>query len=580
MSVKLTTILNTLFLFSALTALAKNNVKTEAKSNISSQKNFVGVKSKVFTGSKAAVASEHKICSDIGLEMLTRGGSAMDAAISAAICLGSINCFASGIGGSMVMLVKRKKDGRVDLISGQETAPKVAQLNMFRQSPSPHSTVKGASAIAIPGELRALQLAYTKYGGRLPWRELLEPSVKLNKQGFKVTKLLAKHIRLNGDYIKKDPALKSVFMKDGRLLLEGDLCKRPVYANTLSIIANKGVDALYAGELTNKVVAEISKMGGNITKLDFAAYKAQSSSPLQMTFNGHTIVTGPVSAGGITLTSVLEILNGVKLEKESDPDSYHRIVEAFRFAFAQSSKMGEVENMELGKILEKALDQARIAMKNGLSDYETFPPAYYHPVYDFVDSSGGSALTVVSASGEAVSLVTSINSSFGAKVGSISTGIIWNDSMNEFSIPGTVNLFGFTSAPSNYIAPGKKPITFSTPILVLNPKKNLVMAIAASGGTKSITSAIQVLIRILRMNQTLEAAVNAPRLHNQLFPNKLEIEENFDPAISLSLEERGHDIDILKVTDLGLGAVQAIQAFNGRLYAVSDARKFGEASAK
>lgn len=533
---------------------------------------------KLITGRKGAVATEHKTCSDIGLSMLKQGGSAVDAAISAALCVGSIDSFASGIGGGGFMLVS-DKHGKADFFNFRETAPAASHQDMFKGHPE--KSLTGPLSIAIPGELRGFELAHKSHG-KLPWKKVVEPIVKLNRDGFKVTALLAKYIKSSGDDIKKDPALSAVFVRNGELLKEGDVCKRPAYAKTLEIIAKKGVDAFYKGELTAKMVAEIRQLGGIITEEDFHSYKAERSRPLVTNFNGRQIITTPPPTSGAILISFLNILEKMNLKKvngDFDVRSYHSIVEAFRFAYAQRSKLGDPSMVDLSKILPKILSKSNAAaMRANISDSQTFPPSYYHPDFDTVHSAGTTSLSVIAPNGDAVSLMSTINYYFGSKVGSVSTGVIWNDEMDDFSTPGSSNVFGFPASPNNYVQPGKRPLSSGVPTLVVKDGR-IEMSIGASGGSRIISSVAQVLLRSLTIDQRLDDAVNAPRIHNQLFPDTLILEADFDKKISAALATKKHNITLLK-PDETQSTVQAIQVKNGRLWAVSDGRKYGEASAQ
>ncbi|KAL1917076.1 uncharacterized protein VTP21DRAFT_5274 [Calcarisporiella thermophila] len=525
---------------------------------------------KVHTG---AVAAEVIECSEIGVEILKKGGNAVDAAIASGLCVGSINMFSSGIGGGGFMLI-RSANGSSELIDFREEAPIAANKSMYIHDPKLAQT--GGLSVGVPGEIKGFELAHSRHG-KLPWKDIFAPIIALNRYGVKVGPELARRIRIfesllsTGDWA-------ATFAPNGTLLAEGDLLLRPNLANTLETIANEGADAFYTGKIADHLIERIQSTGGVLTREDFAAYRAIIREPISTYYHGRKIITGPAPTSGPVLIAVLNILERYNLKVGGlNEVNLHRIVEAFKHGFAARTELGDPEyinNKErMAEILTKGwADRVR----RNISDERTFDPLYYNPKYDTIENHGTTHLSVVDKDGMAVSLTSTVNLEFGSKVIDPVTGVILNDEMDDFSIPGQPNEFNLYPSPFNYPTSHKRPLSSSVPTFV-ERDGNFELVLGASGGSRIITATLDVLLNVLDFNMDLLHAVETSRVHHQLLPNVAVVESGFPAELIEGLVSRGHNVTIRDIRK-PLSEVQAVQRISDTIYAVSDSRKHGIAA--
>ncbi|KAK3565489.1 hypothetical protein QTP86_010872, partial [Hemibagrus guttatus] len=394
--------------------------------------------------SKAAVAADAGACSEIGRDMLKRGGSAVDAAISTLLCVGLFNPQSMGIGGGHYFIIYNSSTGKVETINARETAPLRATGDMFRHDTE--LSKKGGLSIAVPGELRGYELAHRRHG-RLPWRELFEPSIQLARDGIRVSRALAKPMRENKETIQDDPVLCEVFCDSNKTILrENDTIRFPRLADTYERIAKGGADVFYKGSMAETIVKDIQAAGYNFSP-------SSVSTPEKKTL------------------------------------TYHRIIEAFRFAYAMRSRLGDPQYLNITDLIHNMTsDYFAENIRSQITDNTTHPESYYGPEYFNPETSGTSHLSVLAEDGSAVSVTSTINQYFGSKVMSPSTGIIFNDNMDDFSSPYITNAFGIRPSPNNFIKPGKRPLSSMCPTIISDKHNKVKMVVGASGGTKITTA--------------------------------------------------------------------------------------------
>lgn len=525
----------------------------------------------------AAVAADAPICSTVGTSILKKGGSAVDGAVATQICQGVVNFQASGLGGGGFMVIYNRSTGTAEAINFRESAPQNAFETMLLQKDSRPTLTTG-----VPGELRAMHMAWTKYG-KLPWSDLFQPSIELAQNGFAVTKGLFMSIDGDKELILKDPfaaSLRELLAPNGDFPVEGDTIKRPVLANTLKLIAEQGPDVIYNGSLTSQLVKELNDAGANFTEADFNNYSAESVEPLRGTFRNMTVFSMPPPSSGAVLQLIIGILDLYNMTpKDFGLLSYQRTIEAFKFAYGQRTHLADptfvstvqrqVEFMMDPKTAEK--------MKSMIRDNQTFPPSYYNITYPLPHESGTCHFSVLDQEGNAVALTTTINTGFGSLVRSNSTGIIFNDELLDFSTPNHTDIWGLPPNPINFIKPGKRPQSSTSPTILVDSSGQVMMVTGASGGTR-ITSTVGLITSgYFVFKEGLKNATDMKRVHHQLLPDVIFMEPGFPEDITMGLEKIGHRVNYTATVDHYFSAAQSIvrDVDRGLLNAVCDNRKGG-----
>lgn len=508
-----------------------------------------------------AIVSNGYGCADIGRETLYDGGTAVDAAIATLLCEGVVVAHSMGIGGGFVATIYKRFDAKVETVIARESAPAAAHKDMFIGETS----VTGARAVAVPGEILGYWELHKRYG-RLPWKSLFQPTIKLCKEGHFVSKYLAAALKKEEERIRAEPSMAEVFVKpDNSLYKEGDFLKRPTLAMTLERIADNGADEIYGGGETGKMlVKDIQNMGGIITEEDLKNYKVEWGNEhveAKIT-GGYKLYTTPLPSSGAVLAFILNVMNGLYTDNQ---DIYwHRVIETYKHAYGQRTNLGDLENEpddpKMIKDTFENLISAKFAQKirELIRDNETFTDMlYYGANFTNEEDSGTANMAVLAPNGDAVTVTSTINNYFGAKVRSSSTGIILNDEMDDFSTPGVVNSFGVPASPANYIHPGKRPLSSMCPSIILDGDGNVRLLVGAAGGTKITTAVAQTIIKYLILNESLHQAVNDGRLHHQLAPMKVIIESKVPDKIVKYLKSVGHEIEI-SPEGTGFAALTAI----------------------
>jgi gamma-glutamyltranspeptidase / glutathione hydrolase len=511
-------------------------------------------------GIHGAVTSAEAHASEIGLEVLQKGGNAVDAAVAVGFALGVTHPSAGNIGGGGFMII-RLPDGTATTIDYREVAPLKAHRDMYldKKGEVTRKSREGALAAGIPGVVAGLAMAHAKFGS-LPWKDLVMPSVKLAREGWKLDSFHAEDLSWGSERMKalaevasKDnpkgalakgyAATLATFLKsDGSAYETGELWRQPDLADTLEAIANQGADAFYQGPLARKMAERVQAMGGIWTEKDLAEYRAIEREPLTFDYRGHGIITmPPPSAGGVVLRHVLaasEVLALYDLPWMSI-ERIHLYVEALRRIYADRNFLiGDPAFVDIP--MKTLLDVSYMSQRMADVDRnKATPSSKVGTGIQYKESSQTTHFSVVDRSRMAVSNTYTLNGGFGAKLLIPGTGVILNNEMDDFTVKvGAPNMFGLVQGPQNSIAPRKRMLSSMTPTIVTKDGK-LRAVVGSPGGPTISTTVAQIIMQLIDHKLTLSEAVASPRIHHQWLPDRI-WHEPLDKGIIAAFEKLGH----------------------------------------
>ncbi|TKR89156.1 hypothetical protein L596_013300 [Steinernema carpocapsae] len=483
------------------------------------------------------------------------------------------------------MTLYNKATKKCHSIDARETAPLATDENTYKDDPKAAFT--GYKSIAIPGEIHGMWTAFKLYGsGKVAFQDLIMPTVHLLNSGYPVTPLMAKSLKLLRDQILEDTSLKSVFVSPatGDIYKEGDVMRNPKLAETLRKLSTSGdpTKLFYKGAMADEIIEEMDENGAFITKKDLESYKTVvSDNPLiNNHFDEELVMCGPPPPSSFAVTQLVVSLMKRFYGIGSDPkliynnDEYHhRFIEAQKFSFAKRTLLAdpaffrEAEDLMKNMTTEQYTDIIYNKIKDNAQSDDKYGGHQTQP-----NDHGTTHVSIIDADGNAVALTSSINNVFGSRQRSAKLGIIWNDQMDDFSIPGVKNFFGFEPSPSNFIKPGKRPMSSMSPMIIYNRNSGDVkMSIGAAGGSKIISAVAQTIVQTLFFNQTLKEAVDTPRFHNQFTPIHTLYEEGVPKVMLQALEARGQNLT--QWTKLFATIQVILREPDGTLVANSDYRR-------
>ncbi len=477
---------------------------------------------------RGMVVSSQHLASDVGAAILRAGGNAIDAAVAVGYALAVTHPCCGNLGGGGFMLI-HLAGGRNTFINFRETAPRSATADMYldaQGSPNPKKSLDGYLAVGVPGTVMGLETARQEYG-TLPRATLLAPAIRLAQEGFILTRGDVDIFAPAAAKLHAQANVASIFLNHGDPLEPADRLVQKDLAATLRAISDGGSQAFYRGAIADSVVAASEANGGLLTREDFAAYTVTESAPVSCPYRGYTVISAPPpSSGGVTLCEMLGVLDGypIKALGFHSSDSVHLLTEAMRYAYRdRNTYLGDPAFVK--NPLERLISPGHAqAIRARIPAHRATPSATLGAPAAPNERATTTHYSVVDHLGNAVSVTYTINDDFGAKVIAGNTGFFLNDEMDDFtSKPGVANYFGLVQGSANAIAPGKRPLSSMTPTIVLKDGTP-VLVLGAPGGSRIITTVLEIIVNVIDHGMTLQAAVDAPRIHHQWLPDTLAAE--------------------------------------------------------
>jgi gamma-glutamyltranspeptidase / glutathione hydrolase len=545
------------------------------------------------------VATDDALASQAGVEILKRGGNAVDAAVATSFALAVVNPRAGNIGGGGFMLV-RLASGKTTFFDYREVAPTKATRDMYLEPDGAldnDAATIGYRSVAVPGTVAGLALALKTYG-TMKWSEVMQPAIRLAEQGFPVSEKLAQEFRDERSDLQRFSMSNHIFLNDGRMFQVGDTLRQPELAATLKRIAKKGPDEFYRGETAQMLAREMAALGGLITLEDLGNYKPKVREALHANYklDGHdweVLSSPPPSSGGIAVIEALNMLQNVPLKGWDDPQSIHMVAEVMRRVFADRAAyladpdfatvpIAGLTSPCYAKDLLVSIDPQQASSSKEIragTPHEcgsgVTSNSSPHTVSSLGEGQNTTHFSVVDSAGNAVASTFTLNDSYGSHVTS-SAGFLLNDEMDDFTTqPGVPNaLFGLIQSQANAIGPGKRPLSSMTPTIVLRDGK-LSFVTGSPGGPTIISVTLLSILNWMRLGMDAQSAINAPRFHHQWFPDQLSMETLFPAEIEDQLKARGYAVK--RRNHIGLVNAIGIDPQNGKRCGAADPRDQGSA---
>jgi len=584
------------FLFGLTPALALCQAAPESRDRLHDAQ---GWPTQAVRASHGMVATDEELGSEAGLEILKRGGNAVDAAVATAFALAVVEPAAGNIGGGGFMLI-RLANGKTTFLDYREVAPGKATRDMYIGKDGKldeEASVIGYRSVAVPGTVAGLAVALRTYGS-MKLADVMAPAVRLAENGFPINRRLAQEFEEHRAALQRFAVSRRIFLNDGKMFQPGDAFRQPELAATLKRIARNGAAEFYSGETAHALVDDASRLGGLITLDDLARYQPKVREVLRAKYesSGHAweiLTSPPPSSGGVAIIEALNMLQGVPLKGWDDVESVHMVAEVMRRVFADRAAY----------LADPDFSNVPVA---GLTD-----PCYAKEVFSTVDPQHASSsktiragnphtcgiaasnalssetlvslgegphtthFSVVDAAGNAVASTYTLNNSYGSHV-TCSAGFLLNDEMDDFTTqPGVPNsLFGLVQSEANAIAPGHRPLSSMTPTILLRDGK-LSFVTGSPGGPTIISATLLSVLNWMRLGMEPQVAINAPRFHHQWVPDRILMERTFPDDLETALNARGHATK--RVGHLGLVNAIAIDPANGDRLGAADPRHDGAA---
>ncbi|MER9726467.1 MULTISPECIES: gamma-glutamyltransferase [unclassified Mesorhizobium] len=504
-------------------------------------------------GEHGMVVTAQHLASEAGVEVLKKGGNAVDAAVAVGYALAVVYPNAGNIGGGGFMTI-RFKDGKSTFLDFRERAPLAATKIMYLDKDG--NPVKGASldgylAVGVPGSVAGFEMAREKYG-TLPRQDLMAPAIAYAKDGFILDQGDAASFASNAARLAKDPAAAAIFLKpDGKPYGAGERLLQPDLAASLAAISEKGADAFYKGAIAGAIVKASGARGGILAKADFEQYKVRELQPVSCTYRGYEITSSPPpSSGGVIICEILNVLEGYPLSYlgAGSAETVHVMVEAMRYAYVdRNSALGDPDFVDnpVSKLLDKGYAKE---IRDKIDPFRAGVSQDLMPK-GFGESKETTHYSIIDDDGNAVAVTYTLNGSFGAGVVADGTGILLNNEMDDFTQkPGVPNLYGLVQGEANAIQPKKTPLSSMSPTIVARDGKPF-MVIGSPGGSRIITITLEAIVNVIDHGMNIQEAIDASRIHHQWLPDTIYVEPfGLSPDTEKLLAGMGYHLDLADST--------------------------------
>lgn len=522
------------------------------------------------------VVSQRAIASDVGAEILAKGGNAVDAAVATGFALAVTLPRAGNLGGGGFMIVHLAESNQTIALDYREMAPELAHRDMFldKNGDVDNRLARfSAKSSGVPGTVAGLAQALELYG-TMSLAEVLTPSIKLADEGFEIPWDLSEILKARRQVLSEHPATAAAFYKaDGSAYEAGEILVQKDLAKTLKAIAKDGTSAFYSGEIADLIIAEMERQGGVMTKKDLQNYVVKTREPVRGTYRGYDIVSmPPSSSGGVHVIQMLNILEAFPIGEygANSAKTIHLMTEAMKLAYADRSEyLGDqdfydvpIQGLTSKQYAERLREKIKLDKATPSSEIKPGKPLPF-------ESPDTTHYSVADQFGNVVSNTYTLNFSFGSRIMVTGAGFLLNNEMDDFSAkPGTANAFGLIGREANAIEAGKRPLSSMTPTMIFKDGEPFVIT-GSPGGSRIITTVLQVLVNVMDHNMNIAEATVTPRFHHQWLPDRLQLEPGHNLDSQAILKSMGHNV----VPSASQGSVQSIMLKDGLFYGSADPRR-------
>ena len=531
------------------------------------------------------VSSQERLASEVGALMLRKGGNAIDAAVATAFALSVTLPQAGNLGGGGFLVFWFAPERKAYALNFREIAPRLAHRDLFLDPDGEVSKSKEFFSLlstGVPGSVAGLLKAQERFG-RLSRVEVMAPSIQLADDGFVIYPQLADSLKRAFPRLRQDPTARSLFYRQVELpgggaqwipYQSGELLRQPELAQSLKLISLKGTSAFYEGKIAHQIVTLMKSQGGLIDHRDLADFTAPWVEPVKGVFRGHTVISmPPPSSGGITLLQILKLIDPFDLEElgSNSADSIHLLTESMNLAYRDRNQfLGDPDQIDIPtrrllsqSYIDRLRDQLNLASHTSAADL-----AGQAPLSSGVNTTH---LSVADRDGSLVALTTTLNFAYGNGIAVPGSGFLLNNELADFTAkPGVPNAYGLVQGEQNAVASSRRPLSSMTPTIVLNKEGDSWLATGSPGGSRIITTVVQVLLNRIVHGLNLATSVATPRIHSQLWPDSLQLEQGFSPDTVELLKQRGHALRFTR----SMGSANSVELKpNGGSFGVADPRR-------